>query len=69
MKEVVERMRSRTPLFFKRLRNVGLVLIAIGTTLVTAPVSLPAMVIQAAGYITVAGTIMSAVSQAAVEGE
>lgn len=66
MKKVIERMKEPTPKFFKILRNVGLVLTAVSGVLATAPISLPAAVVTVAGYLTVAGGIASAVSQAAV---
>lgn len=69
MKKVIERIQSPTPTFFKKLRNIGLVLATIATTVVAAPVALPAVVIKIAGYLAVAGSIAGAVSQTAVEGE
>jgi hypothetical protein len=65
VKTVIERVQSPTPKFFKKLRNIGLVLATVATTVVAAPVALPAVVIKIAGYLAVAG----AVSQTAVEGE
>jgi len=64
---IIERVKAPTPRFFKVLRTVGLSVIAAGGVLMTAPVSLPAGVISLAGYLTVAGTVMTAVSQTAVE--
>ena len=60
---IVERAKAPTPSFFKKLRNIGLVLASISTVILTAPISLPAAVVSAAGYIAVAGGVMSAVSQ------
>lgn len=59
-------MREPTPKFFRKLRNIGLVLTAVAGVIATAPVSLPAAVVSIAGYLAVAGGIMSAVSQTAV---
>ena len=58
-----ERIQSPTPTFFKKVRNIGLVLAAISGTLFTAPVALPAIVIKVAGYIGVGAAVASAVSQ------
>jgi uncharacterized membrane protein HdeD (DUF308 family) len=66
---LIERLKSPTPKFFRVLRNIGLVLAAVGGALLAAPVALPAAVITVAGYITVAGGVMTAVSQTAVDGE
>lgn len=69
MTEIVKRVKSPTPKFFKKLRNIGLVLATVATTVVAAPVALPAVVIKIAGYLAVAGGIAGAVSQTAIEGE
>ncbi len=58
-----------TPKFFRTLRKIGLGVVPIGGVLLAAPVGLPAAVIAAAGYLTVAGGVMTAVAQVAVEGE
>ena len=69
MKNIVQRVKAPTPKFFKKVRNIGLALAAIGTTLLTAPVALPAVVIKIAGYLAVAGGVAGTISQTAVEGE
>lgn len=60
---IVERAKAPTPPFFKKLRNVGLVLATISTAIITAPIALPAALVSAAGYVAVASGVMSAVSQ------
>lgn len=60
---IIQRVNSPTPRFFKTLRNVGLTVAAIGTTLIASPVALPAIVVTIAGYLSVAGGVISAVSQ------
>jgi uncharacterized membrane protein HdeD (DUF308 family) len=67
--KLIERLKAPTPKFFKVLRNVGLALAAAGGALLTAPISLPVAVVTVAGYLTVAGGVMTAVSQSAVDGE
>ena len=52
--------------FFKKIRNIGLVLTAISGVIATAPISLPAVLVTVAGYLAVAGGIASAISQTAV---
>lgn len=66
MKKIVERIQEPTPKFFKKIRNIGLVLTAISGVIATAPISLPAVLVTVAGYLTVAGGIASAISQTAV---
>ena len=64
-----ERMKKRTPKFFRRLRNIGIALAAASGAILAAPIALPAAIISAAGYLAVAGTVATAVSQAVVEGD
>ena len=64
-----ERVNSPTPKFFKKVRNTGLILAALGGSILASPVPLPAIVIKIAGYLAVAGTVAGTVSQTAVEGE
>ena len=66
---ILKRMKAPTPDFFRRLRNIGLALAAISGAILTAPVTLPVIVIQVAGYLAVAGTVATAVSQTVVSGE
>ena len=58
-----ERIQSPTPTFFKKVRNIGLILAALSATILTAPVALPAIVIQVAGYLGVGAAVATAVSQ------
>ena len=66
---IVQRVKSPTPKFFKKVRNVGIVLATLATTIVAAPVALPAILVKIAGYLAVAGGVASAVSQTSVGGE
>ncbi|HAD96583.1 MAG TPA: hypothetical protein DCG19_04200 [Cryomorphaceae bacterium] len=63
MKKIIERAKAPTPPFFKKLRKVGLTLAAAGGALLAAPIALPAEAVTVAGYVIVAGGILSAVSQ------
>jgi len=60
---LVQRAKAPTSKFFKVLRNIGLVLATVGGTILAAPIALPIVVSSAAGYLTVAGGVLSAVSQ------
>ncbi len=66
---IVERLTAPTSKFFKIVRTVGISLAAVGGALLASPVALPAAIVTAAGYLTVAGGVMTAVAQATVEGE
>ena len=67
--KIVERIKAPTPKFFKILRSVGLALLAISGTIVAAPIVLPVTVVTVAGYMAVAGGVISAVSQMTVDDE
>jgi len=69
MNQLIDRIQSPTPKFFKKLRNIGLVLATVAGTIAASPVALPAVIIKLAGYLAVASGVASAVSQTAVEGE
>ncbi len=64
---IVERAKAPTPKFFKILRSIGLALLGISGSIVASPVLLPAAVVTAAGYVAVAGGVISAISQITVD--
>ncbi|PSL42386.1 hypothetical protein CLV51_11324 [Chitinophaga niastensis] len=66
--KLIQRLSASTPPFFSKVRNIGLILTAISGALMGIP-AIPAIIIKVAGYLAVAGTVMSGVSQAAVEKE
>ncbi len=63
---VIKRVKAPTPKFFKVLRSLGLALLGISGSVIASPVVLPAVVVSVAGYIAVAGGVISAVSQLTV---
>ena len=63
---LVERYKKPTPKFFKILRNIGIALATAGGAIIAAPISMPALIVTIATYMTVAGTVATAVSQAVV---
>ena len=67
--KIVERIKAPIPKFFKILRSVGLALLAVSGTIVATPIVLPVTVITVAGYMAVAGGVISAVSQMTVAEE
>jgi hypothetical protein len=64
---LLERAVAPTPKLFRILRLIGLALAAASGALLAAPVALPAIVTTVAGYVAIAGTVATAVSQVAVE--
>ncbi len=69
MSNITNRMQGPTPKFFKTLRNIGVVLAAVSAAVFEVPVELPTIITDLAGYLAVAGSVMGAVSQAAVLNE
>ncbi|WP_021190505.1 hypothetical protein [Sphingobacterium sp. IITKGP-BTPF85] len=67
MMNVLERAQAPTPKFFKLLRSVGIIVATIGGAILTAPIALPAALISIGGYLTVAGGVISAISQITVD--
>ncbi len=63
---IQKRITQPTPSFFRKLRNIGLALAAASGAIMAAPIALPTVVISIAGYVAVAGTVATAVSQAVV---
>jgi uncharacterized membrane protein HdeD (DUF308 family) len=66
---IIKRAKAPTPKFFKVLRTIGLVLAAVGGTIIAAPVALPVLVTDASGYLVLAGGVISAVSQLTTESD
>jgi hypothetical protein len=64
---ILERAAMPTPKFFRILKVIGLTLAAASGTLLAAPIALPAIVTTIAGYVAVASTVVTAVSQVTVE--
>ena len=62
--KLIDRLKSPTPRFFKILRNVGLGLAAAGGVIVASPIAIPALIVTIGGYLIVAGSVATAVSQA-----
>ncbi len=68
-KVLAERSKADTPPFFKKLKLVGLTLAAVGGILVASPIALPAAIVTVGGYLIVAGSVATAVSQVTVKDE
>ncbi|MFA7615516.1 MAG: hypothetical protein WCY16_02925 [Weeksellaceae bacterium] len=64
---LIKRAQSPTPKFFRVLRTIGLVSAGIGGVFLTSPVELPVILVSIGGYLAVAGGVLSAVSQCAVD--
>ena len=61
--KIIDRLKAPTPKFHRRLRNIGLGLIAAGGAILASPVALPLAVGSLASYLIVAGSVATAVAQ------
>ena len=66
---LAERVMAPTPKFFKTLRTIGIVIGLVGASILASPVVLPAAIVTVGGYLALAGSIVTGVSQTAVEKE
>jgi hypothetical protein len=64
---LIQRIQSPTPPFFKKIRTLGIILASVSASLLAAPIALPVVITQIAGYLAVAGSVATAVSQVATD--
>lgn len=67
MKHLRDRWNGKTPNFWKKVQRIAIVAGAVAGVIIAAPVTLPAAVITAAGYVATAGTVAATLSQLTVE--
>lgn len=60
---IITRVKAPTPKFFKVLRTIGMGLASIGGIIVASPIALPLVLGTIGGYLAVAGSMLSVVSQ------
>jgi len=65
--EIVRRVKSPTPKFFKKIRRIGLIIGAVGATILASPIALPAAITTIGGYALVAGGVLTSISSVTVE--
>jgi hypothetical protein len=66
---LMQRVRSKTPKWFRYVRNTGIILTAVSTAIISAGTAVPAILVTIAGYCAIGGTIAAAVAQTAVASE
>ena len=64
-----QRAQAPTPKFFRLMRAIGISLAAVGGAIVSAPISLPLAIITIGGYMIVAGSVATAVSQFTIKSD
>lgn len=62
---IIKRITSPTPQFFRKVRAIGLAVATVGSSLLAACSVLPPVLAQIGAYLVVAGSIAAAVSQSA----
>ncbi len=62
--KLIDRLKAPTPKFFKVLRNIGLGLAAAGGVIIASPIAIPTLIVTIGGYLIVAGSVATAISQA-----
>ena len=67
--KLIDRLKAPTPKFFKILRNIGLGLAAAGGVIIASPIAIPTIIITIGGYLIVAGSVATAISQAVTTSE
>jgi hypothetical protein len=66
---LIERTLAPTPRWFKILRTIGIAFASVGGIIIASPVALPVGLVSVAGYLVLGGSIISVVSQTAVQSE
>jgi hypothetical protein len=64
---LVQRFNAPTPKFWKKVQKIAIAVGAVAGVILTAPISLPATVVTAAGYVATAGTVAATISQLTIE--
>lgn len=63
MESLKERWKAKTPIFWKKVQRLGVIVGAVGAALIAAPVALPIAIVTGAGYLVAVGTVTAALSQ------
>ena len=61
-----ERIKARTPKFWKKVQKICISAGVVGTAIVASPIGLPAGIVTASGYLITAGAVGAALSQLTV---
>jgi len=59
----MNRWKSKTPSFWKKVQKIGIIAGALGGALLAAPIALPAVLVSGATYLVVIGTTTATLSQ------
>jgi len=67
MKQLKQRWDAPTPSFWKKVQRIAIVAGAVAGVIIAAPVTLPAALATAAGYVVTAGTVAATLSQLTID--
>jgi ABC-type xylose transport system permease subunit len=67
MKQLKQRWDTPTPSFWKKVQRIAIVAGAVAGVIIAAPVTLPAALVTAAGYVVTAGTVAATLSQLTID--
>jgi hypothetical protein len=67
MKQLKQRWDAPTPSFWKKVQRIAIVAGAVAGVIIAAPVTLPAALVTAAGYLATAGTVAATLSQLTID--
>jgi hypothetical protein len=62
---IIKRIKATTPPFFKKVRNIGLIVAGVGTAIATLPISLPVGLVAVSSYLIAIGTTAATIAQTA----
>jgi len=63
MESLKERWNAKTPRFWKKVQRIAIIAGTVAGIIIAAPVTLPAAVITAAGYVVAVGTAVATTAQ------
>jgi hypothetical protein len=64
---LIKRIKSPSPLFFVKVKKIGLLLSGVGAAVFASPIALPVIMTTLAGYLVTAGLVAAAVAVGTIE--
>jgi hypothetical protein len=63
MESLKERWNAETPKFWKKVQRIAIIAGTVAGLIIAAPISLPAVIVTAAGYVVAVGTAVATTAQ------
>ena len=64
---IKQRWCAETPKFWRRVQKISIIIGAVAGVIISAPITLPAVVVTLSGYAITAGTVAATLSQLTIE--